>query len=303
MDDYNHQEFVPHNARFSFDSKPYHWYRLRGVVDKRDEEGRPILVIGSAEDIEKQMQIEKNLIESKEKAIESNKLKSTFIANMSHEIRTPLNAIIGFSDLIATKDNLKQAEKETFRKYIEKNKNLLMQLFNDILDSSKIDAGTIEFNYEREDFSDIIKGLISSSKIRLEKNDKVKFIIDPMPESCIFYFDSQRVSQVINNFINNAFKFTASGSVTIGYKIENNDNIYCYVSDTGTGIPKDKLPKVFERFVKLDSFKQGTGLGLAISKVIIEKMHGEIGVESEENKGSTFWFRLPILAEVPDIKE
>lgn len=192
MEDYSHQEFVPHNARFCINGTSYHWYRLRGVVDKRDEKGKPILIIGSAEDIEKQMQIEKNLIESKEKAIESNKLKSTFIANMSHEIRTPLNAIIGFSDLIATKDNLEKEEKELYRKYIDKNKDLLMQLFNDILDSSKIDAGTIEFYYEKEDFSDIIKGIFSSSKVRIEKNDKVEFIIDPMPESCVFCFDAQR---------------------------------------------------------------------------------------------------------------
>lgn len=289
----------PHNIRINFDGRGYHWYKMRCIVDKWDINNKPTILIGSAEDVDKQKQIEINLIEAKEKAEESNKLKSAFIANMSHEIRTPLNAIIGFSEVLSSSCKLNEEEKALFRKNIAINKDLLMQLFSDILDLAKIDAGTIEFFYEKEDFTKIINNVISSALIRMKRDNKVQLVIDEIPESYTTITDPKRINQVITNFINNAIKFTASGTIKLGYRITEDNMIYCYVSDTGIGISDEQQEKIFERFIKLNSFKQGTGLGLSICKMIIEKMDGEIGVDSKQGQGSTFWFKIPILDKIP----
>ena len=291
--DHARQEFIPHEVRFNINDTGYHWYKLRGVVDQRDEKGEPIYIIGSAENIEKQKQIESNLIETKEKAIESSNLKTAFLANMSHEIRTPLNAIVGYADLLATSEDLSEEDRIIFNKNIYANKEQLMQLFNDILDLSKIEAGTLAFNCKTVDFSEVIRDAVSSAKFNQYDTDSVRLIVDPMPETCQIFTDNQRIQQVIVNFITNAYKFTKSGSIHVGYKIIDKKNIYCYVKDTGIGIDKSQHKRIFERFEKLDSFKTGTGLGLSISKMIIEKLRGEIGVESAVGEGATFWFKLP----------
>jgi signal transduction histidine kinase len=303
ISNHDKQGIEPHNIRINFNGHRFHWYKMRCIVDTFDKQGNPSILIGSAEDIDKQKQIEDNLIEAKEKAEESNKLKSAFIANMSHEIRTPLNAIIGFSEVLSVSQSLSEEEKVLFRKNIATNKDLLMQLFSDILDLAKIDAGTIEFNYVEEDFTSIIKSVATSARLRENSNKDVKLIIEDVPDSCILFTDPHRVTQVITNFVNNAIKFTIAGTISIGYSITEDNMIYCHVTDTGIGISKEQQPKIFERFVKLNSFKQGTGLGLSICKMIIEKMNGQIGVVSEQDKGSTFWFKIPILKEAPLMEE
>jgi signal transduction histidine kinase len=303
ISNHDKQGIEPHNIRINFNGHRFHWYKMRCIVDSFDNQGNPAILIGSAEDIDKQKQIEDNLIEAKEKAEESNKLKSAFIANMSHEIRTPLNAIIGFSEVLSVSQTLSEEEKVLFRKNIATNKDLLMQLFSDILDLAKIDAGTIEFNYVEEDFTSIIKSVATSARLRENSNKDVKLVIEDVPDSCILFTDPHRVTQVITNFVNNAIKFTLAGTISIGYSITEDNMIYCHVTDTGIGIPKEHQPKIFERFVKLNSFKQGTGLGLSICKMIIEKMNGQIGVVSEQDKGSTFWFKIPILKEAPLMEE
>ncbi len=291
--DHKRQGIIPHEVRINIRRTGFHWFRLRGVVDMRDENGEPICIIGSAEDIEKQKQIEANLIETKEKAIESNNLKTVFLANMSHEIRTPLNAIVGYSDLLATSENLDSEDKKIFNKNIYESKEQLMQLFSDILDLSKIEAGTLVFNYKDVNFSDVVRSAASSTKFNAKESGTVNLVIDNMPE-CVIFTDSQRIQQVIINFITNAYKFTKIGSINVGYEIRDNNYVYCYVKDTGIGIDETQYERIFERFEKLDSFKAGTGLGLSICKMIIEKLHGEIGVKSVVNEGSTFWFLLPI---------
>lgn len=232
------------------------------------------------------------LEEEKEKEKESNLLKSAFLANMSHEIRTPLNAIMGFSELLS---QATETEREAYTNIIKSNTNLLLQLINDILDISKIEAGTLEFIYSDVDINNIMRDLEGIFNLRMEKNDTPVKLIRKSPLSvCFLHTEPNRVSQVLSNLLSNALKYTTEGSITLGYEVRDKET-YFFVSDTGVGIPQDKKHTVFNRFSKLDIKKQGTGLGLAISQTIINKLGGQIGVESEEGKGSTFWFTLPVL--------
>lgn len=258
-----------------------------------DNEGNEI--IGGLlrfEDITEKLKIDKLLQEAKEKAEESSRLKSAFLANMSHEIRTPLNAIVGFSEMICQTDE--EEEKQEFMKIISNNNELLLQLIDDILDLSKIEAGTMEFTFAPTDINEVMDGICRQMQ---EKNSSpdVEIIFEEKAEKCVITTDRIRLSQVIINFTNNAMKFTREGSIRMGYRIdEATDEIYFYVKDTGIGIPADKVDEVFERFVKLNSFAKGTGLGLAICRVIVERFGGVIGVESKEGEGSCFWFRIPV---------
>lgn len=258
-----------------------------------DNEGNEI--IGGLlrfEDITEKLKIDKLLQEAKEKAEESSRLKSAFLANMSHEIRTPLNAIVGFSEMISQTDA--EEDKQEFMKIISSNNELLLQLIDDILDLSKIEAGTMEFTFAPTDINEVMDGICRQMQ---EKNSSpdVEILFEEKAEECVITTDRIRLSQVIINFTNNAMKFTREGSIRMGYRIdEATDEIYFYVKDTGIGIPADKVDEVFERFVKLNSFAKGTGLGLAICRVIVERFGGVIGVESKEGEGSCFWFKIPV---------
>ena len=247
-------------------------------------------ILYTAWDITDQKILERKLRLAKEEAEESNRIKSAFLANMSHEIRTPLNAIVGFSSILA--DAEEPEEKEEYINIIENNNTLLLQLVGDILDLSKIESGTLEFVYSDIDLNALFQELEESARLR-QKNDAVVIRYLPEMPDCFVNIEKNRLTQVVTNMMNNAMKFTPSGSITFGYHLKNTDFLYFYITDTGYGIEKDKKDTVFGRFVKLDSFSQGTGLGLSICQSIVENLGGEIGVESESGKGSTFWFTLP----------
>ncbi len=243
------------------------------------------------EDITEKLKVERMLQEAKEKAEESNRLKSAFLANMSHEIRTPLNAIIGFSDLICQTDDAE--EKEEYIRIVTSNNELLLQLIDDILDLSKIEAGTMDFSYAPTDINELMEDICLQMQQKNQRPE-VQIMFTEKEPGCVINTDRLRLSQVIMNLMNNAMKFTSEGSITLGYRLtRQKDELYFFVKDTGIGIPADQAGKVFERFVKLNSFAQGTGLGLSICQMIIEKIGGEIGVTSELGKGSTFYFTIP----------
>ena len=229
-------------------------------------------------------------IREREKAEEANRLKSAFLANMSHEIRTPLNAIVGFSTLLANEENLE--ERQEFIKIIENNNELLLQLVNDILDLSKIEAGTLEFIYSDVDVNALLTEIEQSSRIR-NRHPEIQISFEERLPQCIIHTERNRLTQVINNLLTNSMKFTTRGSIRFGYRQEGN-RLRFYVKDTGCGIPADKIDSVFGRFVKLNNFQQGTGLGLSICKTIVEKLGGEMGVESEEGVGTLFWFTIKV---------
>ena len=251
-------------------------------------ENRLPLIIGIAWDITEQKKTERELIEARIRAEESDRLKSAFLANMSHEIRTPLNAIVGFSNLLTMAED--EEERNEYINIISSNNELLLQLINDILDVAKIEAGTLEFIDSEIDINALLSDIEQSSRLKAPEGVQISFV-EKMPY-CIIMSDKNRLAQVITNFINNAIKFTKEGSIRFGYR-HKDDKLLFYVRDTGCGIEPEKKDLVFNRFVKLNSFAQGTGLGLAICQMIVKKMGGEIGVESQLGKGSTFWFTLP----------
>ena len=247
-------------------------------------------ILYTAWDITDQKILERKLRLAKEEAEESNRIKSAFLANMSHEIRTPLNAIVGFSSILA--EDVSEEERAEYLSIISKNNDILLQLINDILDLSKIEAGTLEYVYANIDVNKMLSEIEQAARMRQTNANVAICAVTPL-EGLLLYTDQRRVTQVLNNFISNAMKFTNTGSITFGYEEPKDGYIRFFVTDTGTGIPPEKVADIFNRFVKLDSFKQGTGLGLAISQNIVKELKGEIGVASELGKGSTFWFTLP----------
>ena len=253
-----------------------------------NEEENMVLTV---HDITQLKQAEKQLALAKEKTENADLSKSTFLANMSHEIRTPLNAITGFAEILASANT--EEEKAQYQEIIKMNADLLLQLVNDILDMSKIEAGTLEFVYTKVDINLLLSDLRQLFQMKVnDAGGNIQIIAEPSLPSCSIETDRNRVAQVLSNFTTNAIKFTQEGTISIGYEARDTE-LYFYVTDTGAGIPADKLPEVFGRFVKLNKDKKGTGLGLSISKTIVNKLEGQIGADSVEGKGSTFWFTIP----------
>lgn len=253
-----------------------------------NEEENMVLTV---HDITQLKQAEKQLTLAKEKAENADLSKSTFLANMSHEIRTPLNAITGFAEILASANT--EEEKAQYQEIIKMNADLLLQLVNDILDMSKIEAGTLEFVYTKVDINLLLSDLRQLFQMKVnDAGGNIQIIAEPSLPACTIETDRNRIAQVLSNFTTNAIKFTQKGTISIGYEARDTE-LYFYVTDTGAGIPADKLPEVFGRFVKLNKDKKGTGLGLSISKTIVNKLEGQIGADSVEGKGSTFWFTIP----------
>lgn len=281
------------SMRFSFPCRyftdEYIWFEKIGEIYETDVDGRTIKSIGVLRDMTVDKRHEED-IQAKHLAEESDRMKSAFIANMSHEIRTPLNAIVGFSALLAQSND--EEEKQEFLRIIEGSNEFLLQLIGDILDISKIESGKLEFIYSAFRLKDIFAPQQPVFALRVEPGVEVIFESDGNDYSIVS--EKTRLTQVLVNFLSNAVKFTSSGSIRFGYRLTDT-GVYAYVTDTGAGIKKEDQASIFNRFVKLNSFKQGTGLGLSICKTIIEKLKGEIGVDSVEGEGSTFWFKIPCV--------
>ena len=261
-----------------------------------NEQGDVDGVVIRVDDVTERQHMIGELEKARSRAEQSDRLKSAFLANMSHEIRTPLNAIVGFSDLLMVTED--KEEKEEFIQIINANNELLLKLINDILDLSKIEAGSVELKYEDFDLAVYFNELAAAMHRRVV-NPQVRLVAMNPYESCIVRLDKNRLAQILTNFVTNAIKYTSEGMIEMGYE-KINGSIHLYVRDTGIGIPEDKKDKVFQRFEKLDEFAQGTGLGLSICKAIVEAFKGEIGFESEFDKGSLFWAVLPCQFESVD---
>ena len=248
--------------------------------------------IEELEELNHQLQVELRKARAAQAQAEAaNQNKSVFLANMSHEIRTPLNVIMGFSNLIVTAAT--EEEKRMYAEVLENNCSLLLQLINDILELSKIESGTLTFAEEEMELNILLEELASAMRTRIVAEEVILNCVT-LSAPCFVVAEKKRLSQVLINLLTNAIKFTTKGSIRLGYEIHGK-MLYFYVADTGCGFPESQKQKVFERFVRLDSAKPGTGLGLAICRTIVEKMGGCIGVESEEGKGSCFWFTIPYI--------
>ncbi len=264
----------------------YTWTRVNVMVrDFRPEDGIIDMVCVNY-DITELKETERKLIAARDKAEELDRLKSAFLANMSHEIRTPLNAIVGFSSLLTETEDMK--DRKQYMAIVQENTELLLQLISDILDLSKMESGAFEFVKSDTDVNLLCSEIIRSLRMKVPAGGELVFA-ECLPGGHV-WAANHRLDQVISNFINNALKFTFSGSITLGYYRQTDGYLRFYVRDTGMGIPKNKIKTVFDRFVKLNSFVHGTGLGLSICKSLVEQMGGTIGVESEEGEGSCFWF-------------
>ena len=272
----------------------WNWVRSNIMVTNYRPEENEIEIIGINYDITELKETEAELILARDRAEMAGRLKSAFLANMSHEIRTPLNAIVGFSDLLVEAEDIE--ERKEYVKIVRNNNELLLQLITDILDLSKIEAGTFDFTYGDVNVNLLCENIVRSMEMKVSEG--VALVFDSNLPQYHLISDRNRLHQVISNFVNNAIKFTSQGSIRVGYQMKG-EELEFYVQDTGIGIDKEQQLHIFERFVKLNSFVPGTGLGLAICQSIIEQLGGRIGVDSEPGKGSRFWFRLPgvIVAE------
>ena len=252
----------------------------------------PFRLVGVCMSTQEHKKIEEELTKARDKAQQSDKLKSAFLANMSHEIRTPLNAIVGFSNLLVDGDmSFQKEEIKEFLSLIHLNCEQLLALISDILDLSKIESNTMVFNITEQPITPLLQNIIRAQQINVTQ--EVELLLDLPATDTIITTDPLRLKQVINNLINNAIKFTSKGAVTLGYK-QNNDQVSIFVKDTGSGIDEDKINRIFERFYKGDNFVQGTGLGLAISHTIIEHLKGTITVTSKVGEGSCFTIQHPV---------
>lgn len=247
------------------------------------------IIWNHSRDISEQIRYENELRRAKEKAEESDQLKSAFISNMSHEIRTPLNAIVGFSAVMSDIDN--REERKKFQDIIESNNKRLLTLINEVLDLSKIESGKLELVLTPVNISELCNEIVITHQLNAEG---VSLKLDLPDEDFCFTTDKNRLTQVLSNLITNAIKFTPHGTITVGYRLRT-ALVEFFVEDNGIGIAKDKLDTIFDRFVKLNDFAPGTGLGLSICKSIVERLGGDISVASEQGEGSLFSFRLPLV--------
>jgi PAS domain S-box-containing protein len=266
-------------------------------VKNNDDEITHFIAI--KDDISKRKLVEETQKKAKEKAEENDRLKSAFLANMSHEIRTPLNAIVGLSAMLS-ETGLTSGEKENYSAIIKENSDILLQLIDDIIDVSKIEAGQIIMHPEPCNINNLLSDIYETFQLQLRGNDKLKLFLDDPGKSELFTLvDAHRFRQVVTNLLSNAIKFTEKGLVRFGYSISSGGQILFHVRDTGIGIPRDKHNKIFDRFGQVDDSKtsryRGAGLGLAISKSLVNLMGGTIWVDSEPGKGSGFFFTIPYI--------
>lgn len=288
------------NTRMSFRQRNadghYEWWEYRTSVLSGLTSDEPYSILGVCQSIQRYKSTEEELTIARDKALQADKLKSAFLANMSHEIRTPLNAIVGFSDLLSDTSAFTEEEVSQFIATINKNCSLLLALINDILDLSRIESGTMDFQFARHSLPLLLKNVHDSQQLNMPPGVELKLEI-PAGSKKYMVTDNVRLQQVVNNLINNAAKFTISGSITVGYAEDESGYTSLFVEDTGKGISQDGLDHIFERFYKVDNFTQGAGLGLSICQTIVMRLNGTICVTSEVGKGTRFTVRIPDVCE------
>ena len=272
----------------------WEWFSAQSMYLSRTGDGSPYRVVGVCQSIQEYKTTEENLRAARDKAQESDRLKSAFLANMSHEIRTPLNAIVGFSNLLTGGEvDPRDEEAREYTTLINKNCDYLLTLVSDILDLSRIETGAMEFCFTEHSLAQILTDIYGKYTERIPEGIKFNLLLPP--DDIRIDTDAMHLRQVVEHLVANAAKFTATGRIDIGYTLTGDGReIRLFVADTGCGIPPHMTEKIFDRFYKIDSFKQGAGLGLSVCKTIIEGMGGRIAVASRPGKGSRFTVKIPI---------
>ncbi|PRZ00306.1 signal transduction histidine kinase [Marinilabilia salmonicolor] len=286
-------------ARLINNRDQYVWFSVHGKITERDLNREPLRMVGTITEIQSQKEFENQLRDAKEKAEESDRLKSAFLANMSHEIRTPMNAILGFTDLILN-DLLDKNERYQYLRVIKNSGENLLNIINDIIDISKIESGQLKIKDEKFDLHMVLQNIKNiAESLLVQKDKKIRFLLSPGSRKEVFTIvtDQYRLHQLLLNLVTNAIKFTTHGTIEAGYTIRDEKTLVFFVKDTGHGIAPKYKNIIFERFRQVDETPVrkfgGTGLGLAITKSLIAMMKGDIWFNSEPGKGSEFYFSLP----------
>ena len=281
--DYYHQEYRVSNVA---SGAPY-WEESYATIVERDENGKPSKIVGTSQRIDERKELESSLVTARNKAEESDRLKTAFLANMGHEIRTPLNAIVGFADLLPVVESAE--DRNQLIQEIQKNNHKLLRIIDGLVSMSKIEAGARSLMMAKVDVNQVLHQMVETYQ---PTTMLAMTTLCPLEEFQI-QTDREKLLEILDNLVQNAVKFTTEGSIMLGYDVHENW-VRIWVKDTGKGIPPEDQERIFERFVKLDEFVPGTGLGLSVAKSHVLNLNGTIGVESHVGEGSTFWFELPL---------
>lgn len=268
-----------------------YWEESYAIIADRDAEGNPTKVVGTTMRIDERKKLEADLINARNKAEESDRLKTAFLANMGHEIRTPLNAIVGFADLLPVVEA--EEDRQQLINEIQNNNRKLLRIIDGLVSMSKIEAQAKNLIKSQTDLVPLLKDIAKEYGTMVDQESVVLATQFPYSQLMI-NTDVPKLMEIISNLMQNAVKFTLKGNITLGFDMQKGDHVRIWVKDTGKGIPETELTKIFDRFVKLDEYIPGTGLGLSVAKSHAESLGGAIGVESRLGKGSTFWFDLPL---------
>ena len=275
---------IPHSDRT-------YWEESYATVDKRDLDGKPLTIVGTSQRIDKQKEFEQALIEARNHAEESDRLKSAFLANISHEVRTPLNAIVGFSEVLPMTQS--DEEREQLLGLIRDNNARLLRLFDDMIHMSKLEAGGGTIQKSHFELRPLLEEIVQQYAGKVDES-RVTMQVEQTDANPQVYTDRDRLGEIINQYVNNAVKFTSEGAITLGFE-QREKVLRIWVKDTGKGIPEDRCDDhLFERFVKIDEFVPGTGLGLSICRSMALSLGGKVGVQSALGKGATFWVEIPL---------
>lgn len=268
-----------------------YWEESYATVSARDEDGMPTKIVGTSMRIDDQKQMEADLINARNKAEESDRLKSAFLANMGHEIRTPLNAIVGFADLLPMVES--EEDRNQLISEIQNNNRKLLRIIDGLVSMSKIEAEARNLVKSQTDLVELLEEVVKMFLPTIDQNAVVLSTQFPLPQ-LLLNTDAGKLREVVTNLLDNAIKFTQEGEIVLGYEIFEGDNVRIWVKDTGIGVSESDQKRIFDRFVKLNEFVPGTGLGLAVAKSHVESLGGKIGIESRIGKGATFWIVLPL---------
>lgn len=264
-----------------------YWEESYATVGERDADGNPLKIVGASMRIDNRKDMENALIQARNKAEESDRLKTAFLANMGHEIRTPLNAIVGFADLLPVVQS--EEDRNLLIQEIQNNNQKLLRIIDGLVSMSEIEAGANTLALNAVDLNPLLTALQEQNQAGTE----VPISLHLPQSEMLIHSDREKLKTIMEHFLQNAIKFTSEGSITMGYDVEGN-HVRLWVSDTGKGIAKDDQERIFERFVKIDEYVPGTGLGLPVVKSHVQQLGGTVGVESEPGKGSRFWALLPL---------
>lgn len=264
-----------------------YWEDSFATIVERDENGKPLKIVGTSQRIDERKEMESSLVTARNKAEESDRLKTAFLANMGHEIRTPLNAIVGFADLLPVVES--EEDRNQLIQEIQNNNHKLLRIIDGLVSMAKIEAGAKSLLMAKVDVNKMLQQMVDT----YQPTTMLAIMTECPLEELPIQTDREKLFEILDNLVQNAVKFTEAGSVTLGYDVLG-DHLRIWVKDTGKGIPEADQERIFERFVKLDEYVPGTGLGLSVAKSHALSLNGSIGVESKVGEGSTFWVELPL---------